>query len=166
MTMTENKSAELAGFFAAHAVWCVSDGSTLIPLLAYEMPDGSRQMSRFSAEMLEDGIEPARQWMAENPDGAACAAFVYDGYITLESGKTDSLFIDVRSYEGQETAFRMAIPYRHASHVDGFAVHRPKFLSCDAEQPDYKALSESFFQGVDQHEKGSTIWNDHLDESI
>ena len=28
-------ASELAGFFAAHAIWSVSDGATLIPMLAY-----------------------------------------------------------------------------------------------------------------------------------
>ena len=39
-------ASELAGFFAAHAIWCVSDGDTLTPMLAYSTAEGERQMVR------------------------------------------------------------------------------------------------------------------------
>jgi hypothetical protein len=32
--------AEPAGFFAAHGIWCVSDGGALVPMLAFERPGG------------------------------------------------------------------------------------------------------------------------------
>ena len=37
------KLAELMGFFAAHAIWCVADGETLIPIFAYEQNGGKQQ---------------------------------------------------------------------------------------------------------------------------
>jgi hypothetical protein len=33
-------AAELAGFIAAHAVWCVSDSDGLTPMVAFATPDG------------------------------------------------------------------------------------------------------------------------------
>jgi hypothetical protein len=38
-------TALLAGFFAAHAVLCVSEGEILIPVIVYEGADGSRQVN-------------------------------------------------------------------------------------------------------------------------
>src|SRR5215475_2021144 len=32
-------AAKLAGFFAAHAIWCVCDGETVIPMLVYTTDD-------------------------------------------------------------------------------------------------------------------------------
>ena len=43
---------ELAGFLMAHAVWCVSDGSTLVPLLGY-VKDGQRLVARIGAEQMQ-----------------------------------------------------------------------------------------------------------------
>jgi hypothetical protein len=45
------RMAELSGFFAAHAVWCVSDGEVLIPLVGYEMLEGKRVLKRMTAEL-------------------------------------------------------------------------------------------------------------------
>jgi hypothetical protein len=53
-------ATELAGFFAAHAVWSVSDGETLIPLLGYEAGDGMRQLVRLASERIADGALAAR----------------------------------------------------------------------------------------------------------
>ena len=39
-------ASELAGMFAAHAIWCVSDGDTLIPMLVYTDENDERQMER------------------------------------------------------------------------------------------------------------------------
>jgi len=157
---------QLAGFFAAHAVWCVSDGEILIPLLAYELPDGTRQMARLAADTLKEGIEQGRNWLGQNPEQACRAVLIYDGYITLESGKTDALFIEARIYVSDEASFTMAIPYRNAEHPDGFAVYRPKFLSVEGVEPELDELANAFFRGVDQHEKGAAVWEAHLDQSI
>jgi hypothetical protein len=160
-----NESARLAGFFAAHGVWCVSDSGPLIPMLAYEGPDGSRRMVRFAAEALETGVDQGRKWLAENPDGAIRAVLVYDGYVTLPSGKTDALLIEVRSYQDPEVSYTMAVPYRNAEHPSGFAVYKPKFVSFNGGEPKYDELAGAFFQRVDQHEKGSAVWNRYIDQS-
>ena len=64
-------TAEIAGFFAAHAVWCVMDGETLTPLVAFEKEDGTRQMYRFVTDRVEEGrsvtdsrVKPIRAAMA------------------------------------------------------------------------------------------------------
>lgn len=158
-------TAQLAGFFAAHGVWCVSDGGPLTPMLAYELADGSRQMSRFAADTLEKGVELGRKQLAENAHLALRAAFVFDGYLNLESGKTDALFIEARNY-ADDVAFVMAVPYRQSEDPAGFAVFRPKFIDFEGPKPDYGALAEDFFAGIEQHEKGAEIWDRYLDESL
>ncbi len=39
-------ASELAGFIAAHAIWCVSDADGLIPMAAFATEDGERQLER------------------------------------------------------------------------------------------------------------------------
>jgi hypothetical protein len=158
-------AAELAGFFAAHAVWCVSDGGPLVPLAGY-LAGGQRQAIRFADGELESAVAGGKEWLASNRDGADIAVLVYDGYITLPGGKTDALIVEARSFREPAGALTMAVPYRNREHPSGFAVYRPKFLDfSSAVKPDYAALGDAFFAGVDGHEHGSAVWNKHLDQS-
>lgn len=159
-------AAQLAGFFAAHAVWCVSDGATLIPLMGFETADGKRQMQRFMADRIEDGGRDGQQRLADNPDGAIRAVLVYDGFVTLPAGKVDALVVDIRDYGSPSRSLLMAVPYRPASNPQGFAVHRPKFMHWTGPGLDYQAVASAFFQGVHSHDKGAGIWSQHLDESL
>jgi hypothetical protein len=160
------ETLELAGYFAAHAVWCVSDGEVLIPLLAYELPDGTRQMARLACDTLTEGIRQGHNWLDQNPEQVCRAVLIYDGYVTLESGETDALFIEAKVFVGHEASFTTAIPYRHSEHPDGFAVHRPKFFSFEGVEPEMDEVANAFFLGVDQHEKGAVVWQAHMDQSV
>src|SRR5260370_8411828 len=108
-------TAQLAGYFAAHAVWCVSDGGTLTPLVAFAGPGDVRNMHRFAAELLEDGVAQGKDWLARNPESASRGALVYDGFVTLASGKTDALIIEAMEYDLERPAFTMSVPYPHAN---------------------------------------------------
>jgi hypothetical protein len=72
-------TAELAGSFAAHGVWCVSEGGPLTPMLAHEMPDGSRHMMRLVMDDLRKAVDFGRRRLEENPEGARRAVLVCDG---------------------------------------------------------------------------------------
>jgi hypothetical protein len=157
--------AEHAGFFAAHGIWCVSEGGPLIPMLAFERPDGKREMMRFMMDKLEAGVEHGRRWLADNPDAATHAVLIFDGFITLDSGKTGALFIEAVQYEPERAGFTMAVPYRSCDSPQGFAVFRPKFLGHEGAAPDFNELGEAFFRGVDRHEEGAKVWNASIDQS-
>ena len=119
----------------------------------------------YSAPQLEQGVEAGRNNLARNPNGAARAVLVCDGFITLPAGKVDALLLDIRSYGPPCQSMTMAVPYRPAANGQTFVVFRPKFLSCDLPAPDYQALGSAFFEGVDSHAKGAAVWSKHLDES-
>ena len=161
------RAAELAGFFAAHGIWCVADGETLVPMLAQESASEERNMLRFAAESLEDGVSQAQAHLQSNPDQSDRAALVYDGYITLPTGRTDALYVVIRSYVAPVATLTMAVPYRNADAPNGFAVHRPKFIEWQGESdPDYQALGQAFFRGVDSHGEASIFWAEHSDDSV
>jgi hypothetical protein len=156
---------DLAGFFAAHAVWCVSDGDVLVPFVAYETPEGNRQMNRLLTERLEDGVDVGKKWMTENPDSAARAVLIYDGFITLNGAKTDALLIIARDFTQDAAEVTIAVPYRPAGDKKGFAVHRPKFLGYKGPEPDWQNLGGVLWRGISKHEKGDAVWNAYLDQS-
>ena len=160
------QAIRLAGFFAAHGVWCVADGEDLIPIYAFEDAAGERKMVRYASERVEDAVAEARARLSANPDQARHAVLVHDGLLTLPSGRTDSLILSVRDFAG-DIALTLAVPYRNAAHPLGFAVHRPKFLDWrGAGEPDYARLGEDFFAGVEEHETGDRVWQAALDDSI
>ena len=90
---------------------------------------------------------------------------MYDGFVTLPSGKTDALIIESINFGVERTGFTMAVPYRHANSPEGFAAYRPKFLGFVGPEPSFDELGEAFFRGVDEHERGAAVWNAHLDQS-
>jgi hypothetical protein len=157
--------SEMAGLFAAHAVWSVSDGEILIPIVAYESLDGNRQMIRLVTDRVEEGVARGMEWMAKNPERVSRAVLIYDGFITLKSGKTDALIVTARDYTLGISEVTLAVPYRSKNDPNGFAVHRPKFLGFKGEEPDFQKLGEALWRGIAKHEKGAEAWNSHLDES-
>jgi len=157
--------ARLAGFFSAHAIWCVSDGSTLIPMLGHSSEGGERAMKRFVADDLREAVEQGKARLETNDMKADDAALLYDGRITLGGEKVDAILIEMRAYFSPASEIVMAVPYTPPS-AAGFRVHRPKILSWrDCDDFDQQAVVAAFFEGVDAHEQGSKVWNAALDQS-
>ena len=45
-------------------------------------------------------------------------------------------------------------------------MYRPKFIEVTGvDEPDYGALADAFFAGVDSHEQAAAVWNAHLDQT-
>jgi hypothetical protein len=151
----------LAGYYAAHGVWSVSDGGTLLPILGYQRAD-TGGMHRYVGE---DGPQVARNAFEANEIGAQRAVLVVDGYVHLPTGRTDALLIDAIEYGPAARSITMALPYRPKSDAGGFAVHRPKFLKLTGVERTAE-VGEAFFAGVDSHEQAAPVWNAHLDESL
>jgi len=159
-------ASRLAGFFAAHAIWCVSDGDTLIPILAYTTEDGERKMERLAFDDLGEAVEVGKQRLASNEMNAEDAALLYDARIPIDDRKFDAIIIETRAYFSPGSEAILAIPYT-PSNGSEFRIHRPKLLAWEeCEDFDLDAAMTAFFEGVDSHEQGSAIWNQALDESI
>ena len=156
---------ELAGFFAAHAIWCVSDGDTLVPMLAYTTADDERKMERLAFEDLGASVAYGKNKLKTNEMDATDAVLLYDGRVPIGSEKVDAIIIELRAYFSPQSEAIVAVPYTPKASGE-FRVHKPKLLAwnnCD--DFDMNTALQSFFGGVDQHEKGVEIWNACLDES-
>jgi hypothetical protein len=158
-------AARLAGFFMAHGIWCVSDGGPLVPLVAYEGSTG-RQMVRLAAERLEDSVAQGQKWLETNPAHALRAVMVHDAFVTFDGVRRDALIATVLAYEGDRRKLEIVVPYRPVDAPGGFAVYRPKFVNAVGLSADnLSPLGDCFFEGVDGHEKGAAVWNQHIDQS-
>jgi hypothetical protein len=168
-------TVELAGFFAAHAIWNVSKGGLLMPLLAYKTSESDKPaMMRFTAEPYQVAVAQGLEFLTKNEQKALRAVLIFNGYVTLPSGKTDALILEMRKHgprglmqwrSAPTQPLTMAVPYRDVEKPGGFAVFRPKFLSDDGGKAAASDLGQAFLRGVDRHKEGAAIWNAHLDQS-
>lgn len=155
----------LAGFFAAHAIWGVSEGGSLTAMLAYVAKKNERGVDQLVDKDIESTIAFGRKQLTLNLMGYNNAVLIYDGRIVLPQGKLDAIIIEVRDYASPKSEATVAVPYT-TKMAGAFAVHRPKILAWkNCENFELKAVLNSFFEGVNSHEMGSKIWNESLDES-
>jgi hypothetical protein len=158
-------ASELAGFIAAHAIWCVSDGDGLVPMVAFTTEEGQRKLDRLVAHDAPVAVERGRQRLEHSPYDAIDGVLAYDGRITVESGKLDAILLEMRSYGFPFARATIAVPYKRYS-SGGFRVHTPKLIEWhECEDFDLDAAFDAFFQGVANHEQGAKVWEAALDAS-
>lgn len=157
---------DLAGFFAVHAIWSVSDGETLIPMLAFTKEDGQRQMLRLVSEDLPKVVQGGQEQLASNEMDANDAVLLYDARITIGDRKLDAIIVEIRAYFSPQSKATLAVPYTPKAET-AFRVHKPKLLDwTECEDFDMDAALGAFFEGVDKHEEAAKVWNAALDQSI
>jgi hypothetical protein len=159
-------ASQLAGFFAAHAIWTVSDGDMLAPILGYTTEDDEQHMERLVVDDdLAASVVYGQQKLESNDMDAIDAVLIYDARIPVGTEKMDAIVIEMRSYFSPESAAIIAVPYTPKA-AGSFLVHRPKLLEwLHCEDFDRTMALQSFFEGVDDHEQGATLWKACLDPS-
>lgn len=157
-------ASELAGFFAAHAIWCVSDADGLIPMIAFTDEAGGRKMERLVIDDAAKAVGFGKQKLESNEMDANDAVLIYDGRIPVGDEKSDAIIVELRTYFSPNSEAIIAIPYTKTSDV--FRVYKPKLLAWEGcEDFEINQVFEAFFVGVGSHEKGSAVWAECLDES-
>ena len=165
-------SAVLAGFIAAHAIWSICKGETLIPIYAFVDEGGARRMERFEHARPEVNVAAGKARLEEPAATTRAKVLVFDGRIARDDGRMDALIVEWRGYVKTPGVAILALPYTPS--VKGglfrrarrFAVHRPKLFSISEEWKEHTpAVLKKFFEGVARHEHGSRVWNEHLDKS-
>jgi hypothetical protein len=158
-------ASQLAGFCAAHAIWSVSDGATLIPILGYTIVNDERKLERLALRDLGAAVALGKKKLASNEMDANDAVLLYDSFITIEDQKRDAIILEMRAYFSPHSEAVMAIPYTHKS-AGKFLVQKPVLITWkDCEDFNMEAAFEAFFDGVDSHEKGAAVWEAAFDES-
>jgi hypothetical protein len=78
-----------------------SDGDTLIPMVAYTTSDGERKMERRAHDDLELAVAAGKARIASGDLNADDAALIYDGRISLETGKLDAIIFPKTNMVGR-----------------------------------------------------------------
>ncbi len=156
--------AHYAGFLAAHNIERVSQGRVVVPMLAYEGGDGLREVVKLP-EPLEEGLAHATKWLHSNPERASHAVVVFNGYVVLDDKDVDAVVCKGVQYQPKQFSFKVAVPYRRSETPPDFTVFRIKILDYEGPEPDYDALMQAFFEGVEKNEDGAQVWFNHMDQS-
>lgn len=117
-------------------------------------------MSRLVSDDAQEVVEEAKARLGQDAAKHGAAILLYDTFVTLGDWRTDAILIEALA---DNSRLVMAVPYRSAKSDEGFAVYRPKFLECPQEEAE--KIGESFFDGVDGHEKGNAVWTKYIDQS-
>lgn len=156
--------SQYAGFLAAHNIERASQGEEIVPMLAFQRTDGSREVIRL-AEPLKAGLAQGTQWLAKNPEEAALAVLVFQGSVVVDELDTDAIVCKAVQYQPDSLNYKIAIPFKRSDDPAEFAVYRIKILDFEGPEPDYDSLIAAFFRGVENNENGADIWYKHLDQS-
>jgi hypothetical protein len=161
-----DQAATLAGYFVAHGVWSISDGASVIPMVADE-GDHGRSFRKFVCEDSGASARQAEEWLEDNPAGAQRAVLVVDGFADLDGVRRDALIAHVIEYGPPRRSLHIVLPYRPRAALGGFAVHAPRFGGAEGmDGIDIGSLGRAFFAGVVAHTVAGPIWTEHLDDSI
>jgi hypothetical protein len=160
-----NEAAQLAGFLAAHAILCVSQGKSLtIPLLVVENEGGNTRFIEVEGKSSEEAVAQVERLMDGMGPGTLRAVMAFEAYLNLPPGKTDAIFLHARQYVPEIQEIHVAVPFRMPKTRGGFAVFRPKFIAYEDAPPTPDALA-AFNRGVTLYPPGDAVWRKHLDES-
>lgn len=158
-------ACRLSGACAAHAVWCLSDGEALIPMLAYSTDDGERQLERLVSDDFAKSVAMGRNKLESNEMDANNAVLVYDSVITLENVPIEAIILEMRTYFMPQAKAVLIVPYTPKS-AGEFRVHKPRLVQWkNCEDYDMQAAMDEFLEGIEEHEMGAKVWDDCLDES-
>jgi hypothetical protein len=149
--------AEFCGFFAAHGVWQLEGGESVVPILALQKA-GERGLERFAADEYEKAVEAAHTRLAEARTQSDHQVLVFDGYFTDEHTRSEALFVEGHTQPGgHEPALMVAIPYRRFP--DGLLVSDVQVLQ--RPEGDLNEFMDAFFAGAKSHQEGWAFWSQH-----
>lgn len=157
------RTAEFAGFLAAHGIWCVADGEPLVPMPGQEPSADGRRMLRFGDEDIEQAVAQAFDRLQANPPGRRPRRA---GLRRLHGagGRPDRRAVRrARSCGQAPQTLRIVVPYRNAGSERGVAVYPPGFVDWQGEgEPDLRAAGAASFRGVKSQGEAAAVWADHF----
>jgi hypothetical protein len=107
--MNEPSEKLMALIFKAldHGINSIEDGSG--PLIPFVLTETT--LDRFAAELLEVGLQEARNYVSKFDESVCEYAIAYDGFVTVENTKYDAIFVEAAE-RGNPSGFVYAQRYK------------------------------------------------------
>jgi hypothetical protein len=154
----------LAGLVSVLMVAAAAVGG-LVPMFG-TLFNGESVLTKMEYGSVEEAVKTGLERLKTNPDGAQQQVFAYDGFVRLASGRTEAVVVEVRANSTPPFLASLVVPYRVASHADGFAVYRIKLMSSNADDELQTLLMDHFYAGVHEVQQGVRVWRKYLDERV
>ncbi|MFT4626465.1 MAG: hypothetical protein ACI8PZ_005142 [Myxococcota bacterium] len=149
----------LAGFVGAQALWGVSEGGALVPLLAFESAEGQRSMDRFPGEDVAAAIDAALEGQVANAGGQPVSVVAHQARLPLADGPVDAMVLYVVDRVARRRVV-LGVPFALEPEL---AVLTLQVLHVDnVEERELEALVDAFFTGVEGHPYGTRLWAEHF----
>lgn len=161
---------KLAGYFAAHAIWCVEDGDTLVPIFAYKTPEFERASERLVV-LTEDQsayVEFLLQRISTNSKNAEVAVILFDTKVPINNRNVNAISLEMRCYQIPDFKVSIAIPYQPKKWLFGrFTVLTPNVSVSNTKViPNLHEELRAFTDGIRQHPKYSKFWSNRDLDSL
>lgn len=144
-------------------IWSLEEGDNVAPLLAFQK-GGKSWFERFESHTYEEAVNKARErFEAAFLDKDDYALLAFDGYLTHEEERKESLFISAfENLDPEGMAYLLTVSYRSARSTEGLAIEKIKiFLPGDFSDRDTNLFLNNLYQGAYSHTKGFELWNNH-----
>lgn len=159
-----------AGFIAAHAMWQLHDDDVVVPLLAYSS-NGNRCIEEIISENmaeLESKIEKAKIAVSRNVMDAEYAILIYPASVDLSNQARTCVLLEMSAYASNQHSWaRLVVPYSVSKNFFGgkkLVIHPPGLLDGDADF-DVPLAMQAFFEGLEEHSEGASIWSKCFEQS-
>jgi hypothetical protein len=152
----------VAGISSATAMYKIDGGSSLeTTLTVFEPEEKTMQF----VVMMDKSSDTAVEDMKRNPRDLPFKVLAYDSYANLPTGRMDAITIHTQCYGEFAATWIIVIPYRHASHAEGYAFYPPLIVSSSVGAEHNPMLMHAFYSGVDGMKLPDDPWNHYLQES-
>jgi hypothetical protein len=157
---TDENTLHLAGFALAHAAWSVSDlpeGELLCPLALVEEA-GEKRLLRFEAESQEQAIGNALSALEDEKSKASAWAFVREGSINSDEGKTDVLLVVVWAKGMNEPLYLMQ-RFKPCAKRGAFKILGSlELVNGEGSKESARTITEIVREGIFKHPKVAPLW--------
>jgi hypothetical protein len=153
----------VAGISAATAMYKIEGGSSLQPTLTVIEPESKNMQF---VVMMDKSSDSAVEEMRHNPRNLPFKVLAYDSYANLPTGRMDAITLQTQCYGEFAATWIIVIPYRPASHPDGYAFYPPLIVSSSVAAEHNPMLMHAFYCGVDGMKLPDDPWNHYLQETV
>lgn len=160
---------KVSGFFAAHAVCSIAEHGTFTPMMAHVGRREERKLERFAGEDFGSWFKQCQSRMHINEMNAKDAVVLYNDELQMRDDFTNAIFVMMCSYSESNSKSKvlLAVPYEpNDRNETKLTIFYPEILASENwdESHSDKCL-KSFFDGIESHEKGFSIWRDSISDA-